>query len=96
MRIIRKEIRKVLSIRLIVILLLFSALYVTQIPYLSMNWWNHSDSPYEVDLHRELIGKFGATITADEWEDYFTGERVPSGKMHVKTAGIPVYRRAKR
>ena len=33
---------------------------------------------------------------ADEWEDYFTGERVPSGKMHVKTAGIPVYRRAKR
>ena len=33
---------------------------------------------------------------ADEWEDYFTGERVPSGKVHVKTAGIPVYRRVKR
>lgn len=70
MRMIRKEIRKVLSIRLIVILLLFSLLYVTQIPYLLMEWWNHSASPYEVDLHRELIGKFGATITADEWEDF--------------------------
>ncbi len=33
---------------------------------------------------------------ADEWEDYFTGERVPSGKLHVKTAGIPVYKRVKR
>ncbi|MBR5365355.1 MAG: glycoside hydrolase [Clostridia bacterium] len=31
--------------------------------------------------------------TADEWEDYFTGEPVASGKLHVKTSGIPVYRR---
>ena len=30
---------------------------------------------------------------SDEWEDYFTGERVPGGKMLVKTKGIPVYRR---
>ena len=33
---------------------------------------------------------------ADEWEDYFTGERVGNGKLHVKTEGIPVYRRVKR
>lgn len=70
MRIIRKEIRKILSIKLIVILLIFSVLYVTQIPYIAMNWWNHTASPYEVDLHRELIGKFGATLTIDEWDEF--------------------------
>ena len=32
---------------------------------------------------------------ADEWEDYFTGESVGNGKIHVKTAGIPVYRKKK-
>lgn len=30
---------------------------------------------------------------ADEWEDFFTGERVQSGHLQVKTEGIPVYRR---
>ena len=34
--------------------------------------------------------------TADKWEDYFTGEPVGNGKIHVKTGGIPVYRRVKR
>ena len=33
---------------------------------------------------------------SDEWEDYFTGDRVGNGKIHVKTAGIPVYRRVQR
>lgn len=33
---------------------------------------------------------------SDEWEDYFTGERVGNGKIHVKTAGIPVYRRVRK
>jgi len=28
-----------------------------------------------------------------EWCDYFTGERVPSGKFTVKTSGIPVYKK---
>ena len=32
---------------------------------------------------------------SDEWEDYFTGEPVGNGKIRVKTAGIPVYRRKK-
>ena len=31
--------------------------------------------------------------TADEWADYFTGEPVAPGHFHVKTDGIPVYRR---
>ncbi len=31
----------------------------------------------------------------DQWEDYFTGERVGNGKIHVKTDGIPVYRKIK-
>lgn len=70
MRIIIKEIRKVLNIWLVVMMLLFSVMYVTQIPYISMDWWNHSASPYQVDLHRELIGKFGAAITLDEWDDF--------------------------
>ena len=30
---------------------------------------------------------------SDKWVDYFTGEPVESGKIHVKTEGIPVYRR---
>ena len=72
MRIFRKEIRKLLNIWLIMILLLFSMVYVSQIPYISMDWWNHSASPYEVDLHRELISKFGATITIDEWDDFMS------------------------
>ena len=33
---------------------------------------------------------------SDEWEDYFTGERVGNGKIHVKTDGIPVYRRVRK
>lgn len=72
MRIIRKEIRKVLNLRLIVILLLFSVIYVTQIPYISLDWWNHSASPYEVPLHKELIGRYGATISLDEWDDFMS------------------------
>ena len=32
---------------------------------------------------------------ADEWADYFTGEPVGNGKLHVNTKGIPVYRRIK-
>ncbi len=31
--------------------------------------------------------------TAEEWEDYFTGEKVGNGKIHVNTKGIPVYRK---
>ncbi len=31
--------------------------------------------------------------TADTWADYFTGEIVGNGKLHVTTKGIPVYRR---
>ncbi len=30
---------------------------------------------------------------SDEWEDFFTGERVANGHFRVKTDGIPVYRR---
>ena len=33
---------------------------------------------------------------ADEWEDYFTGEKVQSGRIKVNTKGIPVYRRVVR
>ena len=29
----------------------------------------------------------------EEWEDYFTGELVGNGWIHVETEGIPVYRR---
>ena len=30
---------------------------------------------------------------ANEWEDYFTGEKVGSGMIKVNTKGIPVYRK---
>lgn len=73
MRIVIKEIRKVLNLKLIIILMLFSAVYVTQIPYISMSmdgWWNHSSSPYDVDFYRQLIDKFGPTLTLDEWDDF--------------------------
>ena len=33
---------------------------------------------------------------ADEWVDYFTGEKVQSGRIKVNTKGIPVYRRVVR
>ena len=33
--------------------------------------------------------------TADNWEDYFTGEKVGNGKIHVNTKNIPVYRKIK-
>ncbi len=32
---------------------------------------------------------------ADKWEDYFTGEPVESGWIHVNTKNIPVYRKVK-
>lgn len=31
--------------------------------------------------------------TANEWEDYFTGEKVGNGRIKVNTRGIPVYRK---
>lgn len=33
--------------------------------------------------------------TSERWVDYFTGEEVGSGKIHVSTKGIPVYRKVK-
>ena len=33
--------------------------------------------------------------TSERWVDYFTGEEVGSGKIHVSTAGIPVYRKVR-
>ncbi|MBQ8512845.1 MAG: hypothetical protein IJ497_09535, partial [Clostridia bacterium] len=33
--------------------------------------------------------------TAEKWVDYFTGEEVASGWIHVKTKNIPVYRKVK-
>ena len=33
---------------------------------------------------------------ADEWVDYFTGEKVGNGRIKVNTKGIPVYRRVVR
>ena len=32
---------------------------------------------------------------ADEWEDYFTGERIGNGRIRVNTKGIPVYRKVR-
>lgn len=32
---------------------------------------------------------------ADKWADYFTGEPVESGWIHVNTKNIPVYRKVK-
>ena len=69
MRIIGKEIGKISNIVLIVFLILFSLLYVSEIPSMSANWWDHTASAYDVDLHRELIGIFGATVTEEEWDD---------------------------
>ena len=31
----------------------------------------------------------------DEWEDYFTGEKVGNGRIRVNTKGIPVYRKVR-
>lgn len=33
--------------------------------------------------------------TSERWVDYFTGEEVGSGKIHVSTTGIPVYRKVR-
>ena len=48
------------------------------------------DTPDERDVYLPL---------ADKWVDYFTGEPVvtdENGKIHVKTEGIPVYKRVKK
>lgn len=70
MRITGIEFKKLLNIKLIIVLIVFSVLYVTQIPYISMDWWNHTASKYDVDFYRELIVKFGSSVSPDEWDEF--------------------------
>ena len=53
---------------------------------LEMMWKDPADSVFRETVYLPV---------SDEWEDYFTGEPVGNGKIRVKTAGIPVYRRKK-
>lgn len=48
-------------------------------------------APILVDDAGNDPGKREVWLPEGEWYDFFTGERVPSGKRTVETAGIPVY-----
>ena len=48
-------------------------------------------APIMVDDAGNDPGKRDVWLPEGEWYDFFTGERVPSGKRTVETAGIPVF-----
>lgn len=70
MRILTKELRRLFDVRLIVILILFSIVYISIFLSIARKDWNYSSSPYDVDFYRELVACFGPELSIDEWDEF--------------------------
>lgn len=70
MRILRKEIRRILSIKLLAILVLFSVCFSFLFLSIAQEFWNYSSSQWDVDFYRELVSEFGTELSIDEWDAF--------------------------
>ena len=71
MRVLRKEMKKILDLRLLVILALFSAVYASMFLGVSQDGWNYSNSQYDVGFHKELVMEFGPGLSFHEWDAFW-------------------------
>jgi hypothetical protein len=69
-RIIKKEIAKLFSVKLMVVLFLFTTVFIWMFLSVAQSHWNYSNSPWDVDFYRELVSEFGPELTTDEWEAF--------------------------
>ena len=72
MRILRKEIRRILSIKLLAILVLFSVCFSFLFLSIAQEFWNYSSSQWDVDFYRELVSEFGTELSIDEWDSFIS------------------------
>lgn len=72
MRILRKEIRRILSIKLLAILVLFSVCFSFLFLSIAQEFWNYSFSQWDVDFYRELVSEFGTELSIDEWDSFLS------------------------
>ena len=70
MRVLICEGKKLANPRLLVILLLFSAVYTSLFISAAKKNWNYVNSSRDVEVHRELIRQFGPGLSPDEWDDF--------------------------
>lgn len=70
MRIITKELYRLFNIRLFLMLMLFSLMYINLFLSIAQDWWNYSNSIWDVDFHRELVAEFGTELSIDEWDAF--------------------------
>lgn len=71
MRVLIKELKKIFSLRIVLILALFSAVYF----YISIQITDYrtdlllgTNSVYDVPFYEELVQEYGATLSIDEWD----------------------------
>lgn len=72
MWILRKEIRRILSIKLLAILVLFSVCFSFLFLSIAQEFWNYSFSQWDVDFYRELVSEFGTELSIDEWDSFLS------------------------
>ena len=72
MWILRKEIRRILSIKLLAILVLFSVCFSFLFLSIAQEFWNYSFSEWDVDFYRELVSEFGTELSIDEWDSFLS------------------------
>ena len=72
MWILRKEIRRILSIKLLAILVLFSVCFSFLFLSIAQEFWNYSSSQWDVDFYRELVSEFGTELSIDEWDSFLS------------------------
>ena len=72
MWILRKEIWRILSIKLLAILVLFSVCFSFLFLSIAQEFWNYSFSQWDVDFYRELVSEFGTELSIDEWDSFLS------------------------
>lgn len=68
MRILSRELKKLFKPNLVIILLLFSAIYIWIFSNAVNFPNNYVDSKYDVPMYRDLVERFGTEIDEEEWQ----------------------------
>lgn len=92
MRIIRKEIAKILNFRLLLILIGFAVIF----GYLFLNWNFYpgyaANSPYDVPFYEELVTEFGPTLSKDEYDDFIQKRETLTVQVQAEILSSEVFR----
>ena len=70
MRVLLKEVKKLADFRLLAILLLFSAVYISLFLSAADKGWNYVNFRWDIEVHRDLVKQFGPQLSPDEWDAF--------------------------